>query len=63
MELDVDDLLFYCSKFMSEAHIRMNEQERNNLDRIIEKYETTRSLMPHEIMFLKAIYRRTKIND
>ena len=61
--MNIDTLLNQCAVFMSDQPTRLNERERQALDRIIENYETTGKMSGSEISFLQSIYRRTKLDE
>ena len=60
-KINIDDLVYQCSKFMSQHYSRLNIREREQLDALIEKYEATRTLTTTEIAFLESLHRRAEI--
>ena len=61
--LNIEDLLKQCSAYLAADWKRLNERERRALDRIIERFEESRTLSTMEISFLENLYRRTKIHE
>jgi len=57
-----DTLIQICTNFMAANYKRLSEGERNNMDRIIESFDSTGRLNAGDLAFVNMIYRRAKLD-
>ena len=57
-----DTLIQICTNFMAANYRRLSESERNNMDRIIESFESTGRLDAGDASFIRMIHRRAQLD-